>query len=150
MPGTTLTIKSRPLADGRVRWWLYFRPALADGTSLLPVEGYDCPEDRPHVEAFAARYRAGMRKLRSEPKPEDCDRYVERYTEYQRECGSTDAEKKATRWRKWISPRIGHKRPRTSRARTSKTCAMRSTPRSSRGSPARPRRKAPVFRARPP
>lgn len=43
MPRTTLTIKSRPLADGSVRWSLYFRPALPDGTTLVPVDKYTRP-----------------------------------------------------------------------------------------------------------
>ncbi len=108
---SSITIESRPLAGGRVRWSLYFRPALPDGTSLLPVDSYDRPEDRPKVEAFARPYREALQKKRAEPKPEDCDRYFERYTAYQKECGSTDADEKATRWNKWIAPTIGDKRP---------------------------------------
>lgn len=108
---SSVTIKSRPLAGGRVSWFLYFRPALPDGTSLLPVEGYSRPEDRASVEAFAAPYRASLRKVKHGPRPEDCDRYFERYIAYSKECGSTDADKKATRWNKWIAPKIGDKRP---------------------------------------
>lgn len=39
---------------------------------------------------------------------ETCDAWFERYVAYQRECGVTDPTK-ATRWNKWISPRIGSK-----------------------------------------
>jgi integrase len=110
----SLTIKRRDRADGSCTWSLYFRPALPDGTSLLPVPGFTSPNDRAAVEAYAEPFRAALRKAagRGEPAPklpkvEDADRWFERYNAYQKELGSSDADKKATRWRKWIAPKIG-------------------------------------------
>ena len=41
---------------------------------------------------------------------ETCDAWFERYNEYARELGHTDASKKRDRWRKWCAPTIGAKR----------------------------------------
>ena len=128
----SVTIKSRPRADGSVSWFLYFRPALPDGTTLMPVPGYSRPEDRPHVEAFAEPYRVALRRGLSKPKPETCDEWRDRADVFDRECGKTDPTKRK-RWNKWISKRIGSKTPSDVRAPTSKTFATSSTPRSPHG-----------------
>jgi integrase len=108
----TITIKFAPRKSGNGgTWYLYCRPALPDGTTLIPVKGCTTREDRPKVEAEAQRFRDALANIRATPKAETCDGFFARYVSYQKELGSTDADKKATRWKKWISPRIGHKRP---------------------------------------
>ena len=108
----TVSPKCRPLADGSVRWKLYFRPALPDGTTLITLDTFTKPGDRPAVEAEAERYRAALRKHQTSPQAETCDQWMVRFTKYGVELGQSDAEKKARRWRKWISKRIGSRRPK--------------------------------------
>jgi len=107
----TLTIKSRPKADGSVSWFLWIRRPRPERDELIPVAGFTKLTDRPAVEAFAKPYRKALRKGLSEPQPETCDEWYERYHAYQVELGHTGAVRKRMLWSKWISPRIGHKRP---------------------------------------
>lgn len=58
----TLTIKSRPLAGGRVSWFLWIRRPRPAKDELIPVKQYQWPEDRPLVEKFAEPYRIALRK----------------------------------------------------------------------------------------
>ncbi len=105
----TLTIKSRPKADGSVSWFLWIRKPRPEKDVLIPVPGLSRLEDRPAVEAFAKPYRKALAKGLSEPQPETCDEWYERFKKYRaKEVGS--AEDDNWRWSKWISPRIG-KRP---------------------------------------
>ncbi|MCW5831346.1 MAG: tyrosine-type recombinase/integrase [Labilithrix sp.] len=106
-PGPILTIKSRPLTDGRVSWFLYVRRPRPERDELIPVKGHSRPEDRAAVEAYAKPFREA---LATAPPPETCDEWFDRYDAYQRKCGQTDPTKR-TRWNKWISPRIGKKTP---------------------------------------
>ena len=48
------------------------------GTSLIPVKGCSQPEDRPKVEAEAARYRLALAKITAAPKIETCDEWFKR------------------------------------------------------------------------
>src|SRR5262249_21931901 len=107
MAGATLTIKNRPLADGSVRWFLWIRRPRPEKDEFIDVKGYTSLDDKAAVEAFAKPYREALRKGLSEPQPETCDAFFKRYLEYQRASGVSDADKKKTRWDKWISPRIG-------------------------------------------
>ena len=104
----TLTIKSRPRADGTVRWFLWIRRPRPERDEFVNVEGYTSLADRPAVEEFAKPYREALAQGLSKPKPETADGWFKRYTAYQKSCGHTDPTK-ATRWDKWISPRIGTK-----------------------------------------
>ena len=99
---TSITIKSRPLTEGRVSWFLYFRPALPDGTSLMPVEGFDRPEDRPKVEAFAKPYREALKSGSTAPKQETADAWYDRFIKSRMGKVST-ADTDHKQWLKWIS-----------------------------------------------
>lgn len=105
----TLSIKSRPKADGSVSWFLWIRRPRPERDTLIPVTKYTKASDRPAVEAFAEPYRAALRKGLSEPRPEDCNGFYDRYHKHQVELGQTDAGKKRHRWLKWIAPKIGSK-----------------------------------------
>lgn len=107
----TLSIKSRPLAGGSVSWFLWIRRPRPEKDELIPLKQFAKLSDRPAVEAIAKTYRKALAKGLSEPRPEDCDGLFGRCHDYALELGQTDADKKATRWKKWISPHIGHKRP---------------------------------------
>jgi len=98
----SVTIKSRPLADGRVSWFLYFRPPLADGTALMPVKGCTRPEDRPKVEAFANSYRRALRRGSTQPAEETCDGWYDRFVKSRMGKVST-ASTDQKQWLKWIS-----------------------------------------------
>ncbi len=66
------------------------------------------------LEAAAARAAATTTATpapAAEPEGETCDEWYSRYHAYAKEIGQTDADKKRSRWGKWIRPRIGHKRP---------------------------------------
>lgn len=104
----TVTIKSRPLTGGRVSWFLYFRPALPNGDTLMALKQFTRPEDRPAVEAFAKPYREALQGIASEAKPETCDQWYERFAKYrEKEVGAAEDDK--WRWAKWISPHVGPK-----------------------------------------
>lgn len=99
----TVTIKSRALANGSVRWKLYFRPALPDGTSLLPLDKYTRASDRAAVEAIATTYRAGLAQGATTPTSATCDAWYDDFVRVRTGKVSTvDTDHK--QWLKWISP----------------------------------------------
>ncbi len=107
-PATTITPKFVPRkSDPSVgNWYLYFRPKLPDGTSLIAVKGCTRREDRGDVEKEAERYRAGVKRIASEPKKESCDDWYDRFVKSRMGKVST-ASTDHKQWLKWISPTIG-------------------------------------------
>ena len=104
----TLTIKSRPLASGLVSWSLWIRRPRPESDELIPVPNLSKLSDRPAVEAFAKPFRDALAKGLSEPQPETCDEWYERFATYRaKEVGGAEDDK--WRWSKWISPHIGSK-----------------------------------------
>lgn len=80
----------------RAKLWAHARQEREDETGELLAA-------KRAKEATAARQRA-------REGGETCDDWFARYVQYQRELGHTDATKKATRWKKWVSPILGPKR----------------------------------------
>lgn len=109
--------------DGSTRW--RFRLRLADGSkserfdlaagltekqARAVVAGYQAEEDAKG-ELLAAKREKARHKAAAERvgcEGETADAWFARYVAYQRECGHTDPTK-FTRWRKWVTPRFGHK-----------------------------------------
>src|SRR5205085_610435 len=86
-----------------VSWFLYFRPALPDGTTLIAVDKYTRPEDRPLVEAFAKPYREALARGSTTSKRETCDEWYDRFIKTRMGRIST-ASRDHAQWLKWISP----------------------------------------------
>lgn len=107
----TLTIIFPPKVKGGDEgyWYLYIRRPRPAEDEQIPAKQWHLRSDRPAVEAFAAPYRKALAKGLSEPQPETCDEWFKRYHTHQKASGLSDADKKKTRWDKWISPRIGKK-----------------------------------------
>src|SRR5262245_39945919 len=100
----TLTIKSRPLADGKVSWFLYVRRPRPEQDELIPVPQYTSASDRVAVETFAALYREELGA--DEAKSETCDEWYDRFILTRMGKVST-ASRDHAQWLKWISPHIG-------------------------------------------
>jgi integrase len=103
----SLTIKSRPLADGTVRWSLYFRPALPDGTTLIPVPNATTLADRPVAEALAATYRKAIADGHTKPQPETCAGYFKRWNAARKTKYPRQATHDEQVFRLWLADQIG-------------------------------------------
>lgn len=105
----TLSIKSRPKAGGSVSWFLWIRRPRPERDTLVPVPGFTKLSDRAAVEAFAKPYRAALRKGLSEPRPEDCSGWFDRYVKVHGELGN-GTKQHAGDWKRYVAPTIGTKR----------------------------------------
>jgi len=80
---TTVTIKSRPLADGSVSWSLWLRRPRPLEDELIKLDQFSRAEDRPAIEAVADTYRTALKVStgavrRSAPASVSCRSAVDR------------------------------------------------------------------------
>lgn len=104
----TLTIKSRPRADGTVRWFLWIRRPRPERDEFIDVDGISgtSEKDRAAVEAFAKPYRDALKGGHSDA--ETCDQWYDRFIKSRMGKVST-ASTDHQQWLKWISPHLGKK-----------------------------------------
>lgn len=97
-----------PPAHGRTRLVVPLRPSAATRARRAHSgQGLQPPRRSRRRRSVCVPVREVLSTL---PPPETCDEWFDCYDAYQRECGQTDPTKR-TRWKKWISPRIGKKIP---------------------------------------
>lgn len=105
----SITVKSRPKADGSVSWFLWIRPTPPDGKSLIPVPNATKLSDRPIAEALAKTYRKALAKGLREPRPEDASAWFDRYVEVHGKLGNGTAQH-AGDWARYVAKFVGTKR----------------------------------------
>jgi len=105
-PAVSVTVKSRALAGGRVRWMLYFRPAAPNGKTLERLDQFSSPADRPAVEKIAAEYRKLYTRAGAPRRAETADEWYDRFVRSRMGKVST-ATADHQQWLKWISPTLG-------------------------------------------
>jgi len=111
----TLTIKSRPLADGRVSWFLWIRRPRPAKDELIPVTHCHRAEDRAKVEEFAKPYRDALAKAalseddkKLQRERSTADYWYDRFVKSRMGKVST-ASRDHQQWIKHISPILGKK-----------------------------------------